>query len=889
VALFVLGFRFLIDMLALAASAHVRTSQGGVSPLGPERWVELSPYLDHALDLEDDERPGWLASLATDDAELASQLRVLLADHDVLQESSFLEKSVPPPAPPDAWLKGQRLGAYRLLSNIGEGGMGSVWLAERCDGRFAGRAAVKLLNMALMGHAGQERFRREGDVLARLSHPHIARLIDAGVSPTGQPFLVLEHVQGKSIDSYCDEHGLDVDARLRLFLDVLDAVAHAHANLIVHRDIKPPNVLVTGDGHVKLLDFGIAKLLEEDARSGAAMPAEIGALTREAGAALTPAFAAPEQMTGGQITTATDVYTLGVLLYVLLTGRHPAGDGLHSTARLVRAIVETEPGRVSDAAIASGTPEMQARHAADRGTTPARLRRRLQGDLDVIVAKALKKTAAERYPSVAALADDLRRSLRHEPIRARADTLWYRTTTFVRRHRAGVAGAAAMILLTGGLTGFYTSQLATERDRARLEADKAAKVSELLTGLLTAADPYATRETRGEPTVRGLLDAGAARLQKDLDGQPELQAEMLTVIGRIYQRLGLHDKAQPLLERSLALGRQAAGRDDVRVAQSLNDLGVLLRDRSDFAAARATLEEALGMRRRLLGEEHKDVAVTLVELGRAYVDSGLQDRAEPLFRSALKIRRKVLGEWDRNTGTSLSDLGRLLWRKGETAAAEPLLRQSLVITRRALAGDHPDQGTALANVALVEQDYGRHAEAERMLREALALHRASLGNHHRRVASTLNFLAQSLQEQGKFGEAATALDEAMAIARATSGDEHPFTATVMVSQARLQLARSKPAAAEALLRRALQIFERKFPENDGRIATAKSLLGASLTALARYAEAEALLQDSHRVLKDAHGRQGRELRDTATRLVALYEAWGQPGRATPYRDTRSRS
>jgi serine/threonine protein kinase/tetratricopeptide (TPR) repeat protein len=849
---------------------------GSLTPFSADRWNELSPYLDQALDLEGDEREAWILSLETIDADRAAHLRALLADHDALQESSFLEGGVPQPAAQaDVSLTGLQIGAWRVVSNIGQGGMGSVWLAERSDGRFAGQAAIKLLNMALVGRAGQERFQREGNILARLSHPHIARLFDAGVSPTGQPYLVLEHVKGQPIDSFCDNRKLDVDARLRLFLDVLEAVEHAHANLIVHRDIKPANVLVTIDGQVKLLDFGVAKLLEGEAGTGSPAAA-VSELTREAGAAMTPAFAAPEQMTGGRVTTATDVYALGVLLYVLLTGRHPAGDDLRSTAVLVQAIVDGEPRRVSDVVMApTGLPDGAARHAASRNTTPQRLRRRLQGDLDVIVAKALKKTASERYASVTALADDVRRSLHREPISARPDTLWYRASSFVRRHGAGVSATAAVVLLIAGLTAFYTTRLTAERDRARHEAEKAAKVSELLTGLLTGADPYATRETRGEPTVRGLLDAGAARLEKELEGQPELQAEIMTVMGFVYRRLGLNDKAQPLLERALALGRQAGGQDHVRVAQSLNDLGVVLRERGDAAAGMALLEQSLAMRRRLLGEEHKDVAVTLVELARAHIDRGENDRAEPLQRQALAIRRKVLGEWHRNTATSLSDLGMLLWRKGDTAGAEALLRQCMTITRVALAEDHPDVATALSNLALIEQDRADHEAAIRLLTEAVAIHRKALGRHWR-VASSLDRLALSLREQRRYAEAEKALDEAVEITRTSRGEDHPYTAAMLVSRARLELARERPHAAEPMLHRALDIPRRAFPADDARVATTESLLGGALVALGRYPEAEPLLLHARGVLDQARGRSGREAPATRTRLATLYDAWHRP-------------
>ena len=321
--------------------------------LSAERWRAISPYLDQALDLPTADRAAWLESICARDARLAADLQTLLAEQDRVRLSRFLEQSVPLTSRMALMrsLAGQTVGAYRLVSLIGQGGMGSVWLAERCDGRFEGQVAVKLLNIALMGRAGEERFRREGAILARLTHPHIARLIDAGVTATGQPYLILEHVAGPTLNCYCDTQGLGIEARVRLFLDVLDAVVHAHANLIVHRDLKPGNVLVSEDGGVKLLDFGVAKLLEPD----------------------------------GPVTTATDVYALGVLLSVLLSGQHPTGDAVESPATLTHAI--------------------------------------LRGDLDSIVAKALKKNPAERYGSATALADDLRRLLLHEPISARPDTL----------------------------------------------------------------------------------------------------------------------------------------------------------------------------------------------------------------------------------------------------------------------------------------------------------------------------------------------------------------------------------------------------------------------------------------------------------------------------------
>ena len=377
----------------------------GPGAIDSARWRRLSPLLDEALDLAAAERAAWLEALAKGEPGLAADLERLLADHAASEAARFLAGVAAPTAGAsdlDAGLAGQTLGAYTLERPIGQGGMGSVWLAHRSDGRYAGAAAVKLLNVSLIGRTGGERFRREGSILARLAHPHIARLLDAGVTGGGQPYLVLEYVEGKRIDRWCDDENLDVAARVRLFLDVLGAAAHSHASLIVHRDIKPDNVLVTKDGGVKLLDFGIAKLLEESAPSG-----EATELTREGGRALTPEYAAPEQLLDEPVTTATDVYALGVLLYVLLGGQHPAGTTTRSPAELVKTIVDTPAPRLSDAVASRRTlpPGLLALNAARRAATPERLSRLLRGDLDNIVAKALKKSPAERYATVDAFAD----------------------------------------------------------------------------------------------------------------------------------------------------------------------------------------------------------------------------------------------------------------------------------------------------------------------------------------------------------------------------------------------------------------------------------------------------------------------------------------------------
>lgn len=384
-----------------------------MSGLSQDAWNVVSPYLDQVLEMTEEARGIWMASLRVQNPVLARQLDILLYEHRALADNGFLERrDVELPSGPT--LAGQTIGLYRLISEIGQGGMSSVWLAERNDARFQKRVALKVLHIALLGKAGEGRFKHEASILGLLAHPHIAELIHAGVSQTGQPYLVLEYVDGEHIDSYCDRHRLTIQGRIRLFLEVLAAVAHAHTNLIVHCDLKPSNVLVRNDNRVKLLDFGIAKFLEDEKHA-----ADGTQLTREGERAMTPEYAAPEQLRGEPVTVGVDVYALGVLLYVLMTGRHPHGRGPQPGAYLIKGVTEREPVRPSEVVRCSKDCKASTRHARRRGTTTNRLSRLLTGDLDAIIAKTLKKDPAERYASVTALADDLRRYLRIEPISGR--------------------------------------------------------------------------------------------------------------------------------------------------------------------------------------------------------------------------------------------------------------------------------------------------------------------------------------------------------------------------------------------------------------------------------------------------------------------------------------
>ncbi len=822
------------------------------------RWLRISGHLDRILELPTEQWSDGLAALRADDPAIATDVASMLEQHRRLSAEGFLD-SAPPIQAVESSLAGMTIGAYTLESPIGHGGMGSVWKAMRSDGRFEGYAALKLLNAALVGRGGEERFKREGTILARLTHPNIARLIDAGVSNVGQPYLVLELVDGRHIDSHCDDERLSVEDRIRLFLDVQTAVAHAHANLVVHRDLKPSNVLVTKAGQVKLLDFGIAKLIEENP--------DQPRLTREAGAAMTPKYAAPEQVTGGSITTATDVYSLGVLLYELLSGHHPAGAA-HTPSEFVKAVAETEPLRLSAVAHSGSETASIETIAAERGTTPERLRRALRGDLETIVAKALRKDPAARYASVGEFADDLRRYLDHQPISARPETLRYRAAKFVRRHWAPLALGTAAVLLLIGTTAFYTVRLAAERDRARTEAEKASRVSELMTNLLLGVDPYRTPDAR-QPSVSNLLAAAADRVTTDLADQPQVQVELLNIIGRTYQRLGLNDLALPILQRALDTGRRTFGAEDVRIAQSLNDIGVLQRAVGHPEAALPLLTESLAMRRRLLGSNDKDVAVTLVEQARVLGDLGRPNESFAPALEALEIRRRVFGEEHRETATSKVQVGRVWMQRGDLDRAETLFRESFETTRRLLGDDHPNTSSNKGSVASVLAARGQFKDAERLYRESLATDEKIFGAGSPETAGTMNNLALVIEADGRLKEAGDMFEEALRISRAKFGDDHPTVLTMSLNVARTKIDRGIVADSEPVLRHVLAMRSKTLPADDWRVAQAQSVLAASLLAQGRVADAKPLMEAADRVLKPVPGVQGREFAANRARLSSL--------------------
>ncbi|HZQ71003.1 MAG TPA: serine/threonine-protein kinase [Terriglobales bacterium] len=734
-----------------------------------ERWERTKQLLEEALRLAPDQRPAFLDCACGADAELRAEVESLVVAHEQAG-SQFLNPAAaetinvtvdPFPAPLN-----EVIGHYRLIEQLGHGGMGVVYKAE--DTRLHRFVALKFPNAALVGRVGAERFRREGTILARLTHPHIARLIDAGVSTLGQPYLVLEHVEGEHIDRYCDARSLTIEARLRLFLNVLAAVSHAHANLIVHRDIKPSNVLVTPEGQVKLLDFGIAKLLEDDTRPGLAT-----VLTREGGWVLTPEYAAPEQVTSGPITTATDVYSLGVLLYLLLSGQHPAGSGMHSSAELLKALVEIDPERLSDSAAGKRKlmPETTAENAARRGTTSDKLCRTLRGDLDTIVAKALKKRQQERYVSAAALADDLRRHLEHLPISARPDTLAYRAAKFARRNRTAVSLASlAVVALAVGLVGTVTQRnraekaalvASAQRDFALRQLSRAEAINDLNAFLLSGAAPS------GKPFTVGKLLANAEHVVNRQYGETdENRVEMLIAIGRQYQTNEEDARALPLLAKAHELAQKTSdralrGKAACALATTSAHTGEFQRAEQLISTALNGLpyEPQFALHRifcLLRGSEVSREAGN-VQLGLERAQAAQRVLGQAPFASAAV---------DLQVSMDLAEAYRMAGRHREANSAFREVAAKLQALGR---DDTETAGTVLNNWGLVVNRLGRQLEAEQLFRRAIAISRAD--RTERSVAPMLlNNLARTLLELNRFSEAADYAERAYAKAR-QAGDE----------------------------------------------------------------------------------------------------------------------
>ena len=813
-----------------------------MSELTPERRRQIEDLFEGALAVSTAAREAWLDEHCSADAELRGEVAALLAGHErthgILDDGGVkLDLAASFSGP----LTDRRIGQYRVRREIGRGGMGVVYLAERDDGQFRQRVAVKVLRDSPDAEELHRRFLGERQILASLSHPNIAQLLDGGVTNGQVPYLVMEYVEGVPITTYCDQRRLSIDARLRLFRDVCTAVHHAHQNLVIHRDIKPGNILVTASGHVTLLDFGIAKLLNPTLGPFATP------VTRTAFRPMTPEYASPEQVRGESITTASDVYSLGVVLYELLCGSRPhraTSGGFHELARLV---AEQEPERPSvrvawqetQDPVVPGTQRLEPEAvAAARGTTVDRLSRRLRGDLDAIVAMALRKEAARRYGSVDLFWQDLQRHLDGLPVLAHRGSRGYRARKFLARHRIqATAGALVAASLIGGTVIAVRQAVVAqdERDRAEQSRAQAENVTDFLVGLF---DVMNTRRSRPEAvSADDLVRRGAAQAEL-LGGSPLTQARLLEAIGRVYASMGRYTDAHDALRRSLSVRVAAIGHDDREASVTMFHLAEVLRRLSRYAQADSMSRRALAVRRGVLGDDHAAVAELLAQQAQLGLYLGNEIAAESLSRRALEIRRATLPPGDSAIGFSYWQYGGVLYRRGKFADAEAAMRDAIVTYRL-------QQGPGSAEAARIEIDLakaildyrGDSAAAESQMRAAVATLRRSVGDHQVVVAWALSDLAYLLTARGKYEESERLVREGLDIQRTAFGPDNHNVAGMIATLAWVMTRSGRYVEAESLRREELGVLERSLGPTHSVYAASLPAWGDALADLGRFDDA----------------------------------------------------
>ncbi|GAA0709795.1 serine/threonine-protein kinase [Dokdonella soli] len=837
-----------------------------------QRWQRIGAIFDEMVETPAEARATLLDQRCGTDAKLRGEVEALLAADDVADRFDRGVNSARNSVVADwaengdvhALRNGDRIGPWRLIEELGRGGMGVVWLAERADGQFEQRAALKLIKRGMDSEAVQARFLRERQILAHLEHPRIARLLDGGIAADGLPYFAMEYVKGLPLLRYAAGHELGLHERIALFLDICSAVQFAHRQLVVHLDLKPSNVLITTDGTVKLLDFGIAKLLGGE--TGSAI--QTGDFRDRP---LTPAYASPEQLSGAPVSTATDVYALGAILYELLTARRPHDLGDTPTLEEIRRLLE------------STAPPPPSKRAAVDGPMSAR---RLRGDLDTIVLTALKREPERRYPTVNALAEDLRSYLDGQPIAARRDNVVYRSGKFLRRHRLGVALASLALL---GL--FATTVVALwEAGRAREQARQAETVTGFLIDTFRVADP------KGAPggaklSAVDVLDAGAQRLDAQLAGQPELGSRFAAVLGAIYQELGQYDRAIALLDRSLALKhtapddparadiltqlaraqyekgdyaaaeknagialtthRASTGASSAIVARDLALQGEIARRQGDFRKAEPLLQQALAMSRTNLKAPDAQIAADLNELAALYNDMHRLDEGTASTEEALAMFRTLYGENHLDVAENLINLGSFRMQTGHVAEALPPLEEATAIYRRLLPPDHPLLANALVVHANALDRLNRYQEAEPLYLDALATQRRLLGDHHPDVAATLNNLCVMYRHSDEFVRSADYCRQASAVWVALDKPEHPFA---LASKSNLSVALRESGdlvESERLIRQVLDARLRQsgaktflVPYTMDQLAVVLHVSGRSVEAVAQHQRAQALRKNA---------------------------------------------
>ncbi len=832
----------------------------------PERWQQIREVLEEAQELEPAQRSAFLDRACLSDQSLRQEVEVLLASSDNAH-TNFLE-----PAPASdgliANLDGILSGGlqagqlfaerFQLLRKLGEGGMGQVWLAEQTS-PVRRQVAIKLIKAGMYDHAVVQRFESERQSLAIMDHPAIAKVFDAGTTPQGQPYFVMEYVPGLPITEYCDQEKLKIADRLELFIEACEGVQHAHQKAIIHRDLKPANILVVevdGKPVPRIIDFGLAKATTPPFE-GESRFTQLGHLVG------TPGYMSPEQADPNvqeglhDIDTRTDVYSLGVVLYVLLAGLQPFETRQQKKQpidELLRKLREEEPPSPSHKV--SADRDTSAATAAARGTEPRQLVSLLRGDLDWIAMKALEKDRACRYGAPSELAADIRRYLNHEAVVARPASTGYRLRKYARRHRVAVGVAVGLVLLLAAFSLVQATQLrriTRERDRANRERDRATRITDFMTGMFKVSDPS---EARGNSvTAREILDKASNDMGAGLAKDPDVQSQMMQVMATTYTNIGLYGRAHELAKRALDARMSLHGPDDPKTLQSMTQLGWILDREGHYPEAEKLDRQALAGERRVVGPEDPLTLETMDDLALIMEGLGHAEETEKLEREVIEISTRRLGPENTQTLQSMNRLGIAFIDQGRYAEAEQEYRQLLEVTRRVLGPDHPRSLSAMNNLALALVWQGRYTEAEPVCRQVLATYRRVFGPEHRNTMSATQTLVKVLTAEGHLADAEKLAREALAIQSRTLGPEHPHTLLAEGVLANLLFKEGHVQEAGNLQREALVVQVRVLgPNNADTLVSQNSLAGILITE-GHYAEAEKIARETYEVRLRTLGQQ----------------------------------